>query len=77
MKNEKNSSKENVYGTITTGGFVLRNYVGDATTSDGKKFELATTLSGEPLLLYKNKIFKLSWSDICNLAEAAGLFQEE
>lgn len=77
MENNKNPSGANPYGEIITGRFVLRNYVGDSTTSDGKKFELATTMSGEPLLLYKNKIFKLSWSDICSMAEAAGLFQEE
>ena len=77
MENKKNPSKENLYGEIITGRFGLRNYVGDATNSDGKKFELATTMSCEPLLLYKNRSFRVSWSDIYSMAEAAGLFQEE
>jgi len=34
-------------------------------------------MQGEPLIVYGNKMFKLSWNDICNMAEAAGLFKED
>lgn len=65
------------YGTIEKNSFIFRQYVGEATTSDGKKIEIATTMSCEPLIVFGNKMYKLSWSDICNMAEAVGLFKED
>ena len=77
MHDNKQSNETQTYGKIEKGGFFLRQYVGEATSSDGKKFEIATTIQGEPLIVYGNKMFKLSWNDICNMAEAAGLFKED
>lgn len=71
--NEKN--QEQVYGKIIKGGFILRQYIGEATTPDGKKFELATTMNNSPMVLYRNKVYVLSWNDICNMASDAGLFE--
>lgn len=77
MHDNKQNNETQTYGKIEKGGFFLRQYVGEATSSDGKKFEIATTMQGEPLIVYGNKMFKLSWNDICNMAEAAGLFKED
>ncbi len=64
-------------GKIIKGNFFLRQHVGDATAPDGKKFEIATTLNGAPLIVYHNKAYSLSWEDICNMAANAGLFEED
>ncbi len=77
MHDNKRNNETQTYGKIEKGGFFLRQYVGEATSSDGKKFEIATTMHCEPLIVYGNKMFKLSWNDICNMAEAAGLFKED
>lgn len=74
--NHKNTNNSQ-YGTIEKGSFIFRRYVGEATSSDGKKFEIATTMRGEPLIVFGNKMYRLSWEDVCNMAEAAGLFQED
>lgn len=76
-ENKEINTTNPVFGTIEKGGFFLRQYVGKATSSDGKEFEIATTMHGEPLIVYGNKMYKLSWNDICNMAEAAGLFKED
>lgn len=65
-------------GTIYENKFFLHNHIGDATTDDGKKFDLATNFAdNSPLVVYKNRTYRLSWNDICNLAEEAGLFKED
>lgn len=74
--NQKNTTIP-AYGTIEKDSFIFRQYVGEATASDGKKFEIAMTMRGEPLIVYGNKMYRLSWNDICNMAEAAGLFKED
>lgn len=61
MHDNKQNNETQTYGKIEKGGFFLRQYVGEATSSDGKKFEIATTMQGEPLIVYGNKMFKLSW----------------
>ena len=75
--NEQNEqTQKQVYGEILQGGFFLRQYVGEATTPDGKKFELATTMKNNPMVVYGNKVYVLTWNDICNMASEAGLFEE-
>jgi hypothetical protein len=52
----------------------LRNHVGAA--QQGKlKYELATNMNGTPIIhsLQTDKWFVLSWQDILNLAEKAGI----
>lgn len=68
------------YGKIKE-GFFLRQYIGEGETESGIKFELATSASScIPIVLIDNekntakKAFILSWDDIVNLANAAGLF---
>lgn len=59
-------------------GFFLRQCVGDGTTENGIRFELAVSASSLcPMVLVGNKAFILSWNDICGLAERAGLFADE
>lgn len=75
--NEQNQqTQRQVYGEILKGGFFLRQYVGEATTSDGKKFELAVTMKNNPMIIYGNNAYVLSWNDIYNMASEAGLFEE-
>lgn len=76
MKNNQTNTKPK-YGTIQE-GFFLREYVGEGTTPDGQKFELAISCgNAAPLVLVKSRAFILSWNDICKLAEDAGLFQNQ
>jgi hypothetical protein len=52
----------------------LRNHVGEA--QQGKlKYEMATNMNGAPIIhsLQTDKWFVLSWQDILNLAEKAGI----
>lgn len=64
-------------GKITKGLF-LKVYIGDGKTDEGKEFEFAVTANYyEPLVMYGKRTFHLSWNDICNLAEQAGLFKDE
>jgi len=52
----------------------LRTHVGEA--SEGKrKYEMATNMDGTPIIESKQtgKWFSLSWNDILNLAEKAGI----
>lgn len=59
-------------------GFFLRQFVGDGITGNGTKFELAVSAANlSPMVLVGTKAFILSWNDICDLAERAGLFTEE
>ena len=74
---EQKETENTTYGKIIKGDFFLRQHVGDATTPDGKEFEIATTLNSAPLIVYRNKAFALSWEDICNMATDAGLFKED
>jgi len=75
MHNNENSQNQ-VYGKIIKGGFFLHQYVGEGTTPDGKKFELATTMGNNPMVVYGNNVYVLSWNDICNMAVDAGLFED-
>jgi len=69
------NEKPVTYGQIKE-GFFLREYIGDGETGGGVKFELAHSIStGAPMVLIGKKAFLLSWDDIVNLAEAAGLFE--
>lgn len=73
-----NKEKEPVIGKVEEGVF-LRLHVAEGDVEiDGKevKFELAVTYSYTPLVLVGKKAFILSWEDIVNLAEEAGLFSE-
>ena len=64
-------------GKITTGLF-LQVYMGSGKTDEGKEFEFAVTANlYEPLVMYGKRTFHLSWNDIFNLAEQAGLFKDE
>ena len=56
------------------GSMFLRTHVGEA--DDGKrKYEMATNMNGTPIIESKQtgKWFSLSWQDILNLAEKAGI----
>jgi hypothetical protein len=56
------------------GSMFLRTHVG--TAEDGKrKYEMATNMNGTPIIESKQtgKWFSLSWQDILNLAEKAGI----
>lgn len=70
-------TQKQVYGEILKGGFFLHQYVGEATTSNGKKFELATTMKNNPMIIHGNKAYVLTWNDICNMASDAGLFEDD
>ena len=70
-------NQKQVYGEILRDGFFLRQHVGEATSPDGKKFELATTMKNNPMILYGNKAYILTWNDICYMASEAGLFEED
>ena len=72
-----NNTNKPKYGTIEKDSCIFRQCIGEATTSDGKIFEITTTMCYEPLIEYGNKMYRLSWEDICNMAEEAGLFEED
>ena len=64
-------------GEIKTGYF-FRQYVGEGKTEDERKFELCVSAgTQEPMVTLGKRAFILSWNDICNLAERAGLFKTE
>ena len=64
-------------GEIKTGYF-FREYVGEGTLDDGRNFELCVSAGSQsPMILFGKRAFILSWNDICNLAERAGLFAPE
>ena len=65
-------------GKILDNALFLRIGIGDGETEDGKKFEFAVTGNCyEPLVIYGRRTFRLSWKDVVNLAEQAGLFKDE
>lgn len=69
--------KKETIGKVTKGMFFCV-YVGDGETSDGKKFELLINASSStPIVQYKDKRFYLIWKEILQLAEDAGLFDQE
>ncbi len=69
--------KKETIGKVTKGMF-FSVYVGDGKTSDGKKFELLINAGNSaPIVQYEMKSFYLTWNDILNLAEKAGLFNQE
>lgn len=71
------NNTEQTIGKISTGMF-LKVYIGDGKTDEGNDFELAVTANRyEPLVTYGRRTFHLSWNDIFNLAEQAGLFKDE
>lgn len=74
MKWKKKPTKVNRNTEKIEEGFFFREYVGDGESSDGTKFKLATTMNREPMVLIGNRVFILSWKDICRIAEDAGLF---
>ena len=64
-------------GKIETGYF-FRQYVGEGKTEDGTEFELCLSASSSaPIVICGKRAFILSWNDILNLAERAGLFKTE
>ena len=52
----------------------FRNHIGTAVDGE-RKFEMATSMNGTPILqsAKTGKWFLLSWQDIINLAEKAGI----
>ena len=55
-------------------GLYFRQFVGDGETDKGTKFELCLINSHVPGVYCNGKTFMLSWEDVLNLAELAGLF---
>ena len=64
---DSEKSQNQVYGKIIKGGFFLHQYVGEG---------IATTMKNNPIVVYGNNVYVLSWNDICNMAVDAGLFEE-
>ena len=69
-------------GTVTINKAYFSNYIGEISgkTNAGRevKADLKTSaVQSFPIIGYKNKHFVLTWGDIVNLAENAGLFEEE
>lgn len=68
-------------GKIETNKHFLTEHVGTATgTVNGKEVKVDILVGGinkSPILQYKNKHFVLSWDDILELAEQAGLFKDD
>lgn len=68
-------------GKIETNKHFLTEHIGTATgTVDGKEVKVDILIGGinkAPILQYKNKHFILSWNDALELAEQAGLFEDE
>lgn len=52
-------------------------HVGDGTASNGTQFEVATTMSGALMVRLGKRAFILSWQEICQMVEDAGLFNKE
>ena len=54
---------------------ILRIYFGEAKDCVGVKYELSTTPGGTPLVKSgkTGKTFSLSWTDVINMAKAAGV----
>lgn len=72
-----NAQPQETIGKIETGYF-FRQYVGEGKTEDGIKFELCLSASSSaPIVICGKRAFILSWNDILNLAERAGLFKTE
>ena len=77
MENKEQVQKtERKFGKIST-GLYLRQYVGDGEREDGKKFEIDVMNDYSPAVYYNGKMFMLSGNDIVDLAELAGLFDDE
>ena len=73
---EKTNQTTPQNGTIDAGYFLCM-HVADGTASDGTQFEVATTMTGAPMVRLGKRAFILSWQDICRMAEDAGLFNKE
>lgn len=68
----------NIIDTQKEKKFFLTTRVGDATINKKYKVELLVgTVNLAPKVKYGNKYFSLGWDDILQLAENAGLFEEE
>lgn len=75
-KNVQELLQTETYGTIKE-GFFLREYIGDGETESGKKFDLSISAADRsPMIVFGKKGFHLSWDDILDLADKAGLFSE-
>lgn len=74
MEENTNQTKPQ-YGKIEEGYF-LCVHVGDGTASDGTQFEVVTTMNGAPMVRLGKRAFILSWQEICQMAEDAGLFNK-
>lgn len=75
-KNVQELLQTETYGTVKE-GFFLREYVGDGETESGKKFDLSVSAADRsPMIVCGKKGFHLSWDDILDLADKAGLFSE-
>lgn len=62
-------------GTIHENKLFFSINVGDGTTDSGKKFNLAVGAGNmQPHVTYGKRTFELSWEEIIELAEQAGLF---
>lgn len=74
---QETTKQQEKIGKIETGYF-FRQYVGEGKTEDGTEFELCLSASSSaPIVICGKRAFILSWNDILNLAERAGLFKTE
>ena len=64
-------------GTIHKNKYALHTHIGDGKTDNGKAFEICVQINHAPFVRYGEKTFNLTWADIVELAERAGLFNDE
>lgn len=77
MENEEQVQKtERKFGKVDT-RLYFRQYVGEGEREDGKKFEMDVMNNYSPAVYHNGKTFMLSWNEIVELAELAGLFDDE
>ncbi len=76
LENDLRQKMYRKYGKVDT-RLYFRQYVGDGEREDGKKFEIDVMNDYSPAVYYNGKMFMLSWNDIVDLAELAGLFDDE
>ncbi len=76
LENDLRQKMYRKFGKVDT-GLYLRQYVGDGEREDGKKFEIDVMNNYSPAVYCNGKTFRLSWNDILELADLAGLFDDE
>ena len=64
-------------GTIHKDRYALYTQVGTGKTDGGKEFDICVQLNHAPFIRYGRKTFNLTWADLVELAERAGLFEDE